>query len=92
MCVGQYNKSNVPVGFHMLLGATYCQSTSAIVPSQTNKIAADHDFEKHNLGPYVTLTMNITGTTCESLLSGGVEVSRKYMFIYTIQCVILLMD
>ena len=34
---------------------------------------ADHYFTKHNGGPSVTLIMKITGTSGESLFSGGVE-------------------
>ena len=73
--VGKYEKSNVPVGFCMLIAATAHQSASTIFPSLKEFLAEDHNFTKYNVGPSVTLIMNINGTVYASLFSGGVEVS-----------------
>ena len=42
-----------------------------------NNLVEDHNFTKHNVVPYITLIINITGTAGKSIFSGGVEGSGK---------------
>ena len=64
----------------MPLDATACQPVSKMDPSQKYFLAADHNFANHNIGPSVTMIMDINGTAGKSLFSGGVEGGGKVSF------------
>ena len=59
MCVGQYDKNGVQVGWNFPISATARQTTGSTIITGESVECGDHDFSSENITPCATIWMNL---------------------------------